>query len=60
MPHVSTITRTFVRCMVSEDYIISGEIASGRSVKGKKMSRGRALKIPRNNLGSVMDENDIS
>lgn len=51
MWHGVAVMRPCARCMVTADDVISGEIASERSVMETKMIRSRFLKLPKNSTG---------
>lgn len=55
--HVFAVNRPCVRCMTSGGDIVRSKMAGGRSLREIKMAGKRLLKITRNNIASVGDEN---
>lgn len=60
MRHDTAMKNLCVRCSMTTDIIINGELASERSLRDIKMIESRVLETSRNNTGSVEDGNEIA
>lgn len=49
-----------LRCTLTEKDIVTGKMARERSVGDNKMIRSRLQKMPKNNTGSVGDEDEVA
>lgn len=58
--HVAAVKRCCSRGMVTGEDILRVEMTGERSVRDTKMIRNRFLKVPKNSIWSIEDENEVA